>query len=142
MDKYKISIIIPVYNVALYIADCLNSIISQKGDYEVVIVNDGTEDESIDIAMRLTKGLKNITIINKSNGGLSSARNAGLKVASGDYISFVDSDDIVHEDYIKLISDEIDKNDADMIVFDYVKGSDTNEIKSSLKNQKKSKHRM
>ncbi len=90
----KLSIVIPVYNVEKYIEKCLDSIFTQglKDNIEVIIVNDGTPDKSMDIVYKYTKTYP-LTIINQQNQGLSTARNNGLKVAHGEYIWFVDSDD-------------------------------------------------
>ena len=91
-----LSIIIPIYNVEKYIKDCVESVLNQRknaDEVEVILVNDGTPDNSMSIVETAVKDLKGIYIINKENGGLSSARNAGLMMARGDYIWFVDSDD-------------------------------------------------
>lgn len=95
MSKIKVSIIVPVYNVEEYIEECVESIVNQTlKEIEIIIVNDGTKDNSI---KRIEKYLSDsrIILINKENGGISSARNAGLKIAKGEYISFIDSDDFI-----------------------------------------------
>lgn len=98
----KVSIILPVFNVSNYIRKCLISIIEQKGfkDYEVIIVNDGTEDDSIDKIIDLIDFYNNIKLINKSNGGVGQARNIGISRSIGQYILFVDSDDWLEKDMI------------------------------------------
>ena len=89
-----ISVVIPVYNVEVYIEECLESVIKQTiKDIEIIVVNDGTKDNSIEKIMKYDDD--RIVIINKENGGLSSARNAGLKVAKGKYTYFIDSDDFL-----------------------------------------------
>lgn len=91
-----LSLIIPVYKVEAYIANCLNSILSQlkyRNEIEIVIVNDGTTDNSMKIVNQLIKGKNNIQIINQENQGLSVARNTGLSHAKGEYVWFIDSDD-------------------------------------------------
>ena len=96
----KLSIIIPMYNVELYIERCLMSCLKQDipyEEYEIVVVNDGSPDGSLQIAERIAKDHNNITIISQPNGGLSAARNTGLSVAKGDYVWFVDSDDWIKE---------------------------------------------
>lgn len=106
----KFSIIVPVYNVEKYIKKCLDSIFSQTfKDYEVIVVNDGTKDKSIEIAKKY-----DVKIINQENQGLSEARNNGVKKATGDYIIFVDSDDYIEKDLLKKISESLD-NDPDII---------------------------
>lgn len=91
-----LSIIIPVYKVEKYIGKCLASLYdcnASTADYEIIVVNDGTPDRSMDVVYEYAKSRSNITIINQENAGLSMARNAGLKIAQGEYIWFVDSDD-------------------------------------------------
>ncbi len=92
----KISVIVPVYNVEKYLAKCLDTIISQTfTDIEIICVNDGSTDGSRTILSQYAQKDSRIKIIDKKNGGLSSARNAGMKVATGEFISFIDSDDWV-----------------------------------------------
>tara|TARA_B110000902_G_C14294287_1_gene582492 strand:+ start:4689 stop:5639 length:951 start_codon:yes stop_codon:yes gene_type:complete len=102
----KLSIIIPVYNVEKYIKRCLESIYIQNipnDDYEVIIVNDGTPDSSIDIVNEFIKLHENIKLINQPNQGLSIARNNGLAKAAGDYVWFIDSDDWIVGNSINII---------------------------------------
>lgn len=95
MDKIKISVIVPVYNVEEYIEECINSIVNQTlKEIEIIIVNDGTKDNSIKKIEKYFSDPR-IILINKENGGISSARNAGLKIAKGEYVSFIDSDDFI-----------------------------------------------
>lgn len=104
----KFSIIVPVYNVEEYIGDCLESIINQtEKDFEVIVVNDGTKDKSIEIAKKYP-----VKIVEEENKGLSAARNLGVKHAKGDYIIFIDSDDYIEKDLLKELSNAIkDKPD-------------------------------
>ena len=103
MKNIKISVIIPVYNVEKYIIECIESIINQTlKDIEIIVVNDGTKDNSIKIVEEYLSD-KRIKIINKANGGLSSARNEGMKVAKGEYIYFIDSDDFINEDVLEVL---------------------------------------
>ena len=107
-----LSVIIPVYNVERYVAECIESVINQTyNDLEIIIVNDGSTDNSLKICEAYAKRDKRIKIINKENGGISSARNTGLDNATGKYIGFVDSDDYIGEDmYEKLVEACIDNN--------------------------------
>lgn len=115
----KFSIIMPVYNVEKYIEKCIKSIIDQSyKNYELLIVDDGSIDNSIKLAKQLTKNLKNVKILTKENGGLSDARNYGLEYASGDYIWFVDSDDYIRNDALEILSKELNN---DIICFGYYK---------------------
>lgn len=112
----KLSIIVPVYNVELYIEKCINSLINQDisySDYEIIIVDDGSPDKSMDIVSQKFSGYENIKIITKENGGLSSARNTGFQYASGDYIWYVDSDDWIEENCLgNIISSFQDSPDT------------------------------
>ena len=106
MYCFKLSIIIPVYKVEKYIARCLDSIFNQKVDdslIEVIVVNDGTPDNSMQIVNSYVAMHRNLTIINQENQGLSVARNVGLAKATGDYVWFVDSDDWLVEDAFSIL---------------------------------------
>ena len=95
MQQPKVSVIVPVYNVEKYLKQCLDSIVNQTyKNLEIIIVNDGTKDNSMKIVEEYLQD-KRIKVINKENGGLSSARNRGIEEATGEYISFVDSDDYI-----------------------------------------------
>lgn len=104
MDKPLISVIVPVYNVEDYIEECIDSLIHQTyKNIEIILIDDGSTDSSGDICDKYASQHSNIVVLHKENGGLSSARNAGLDIAKGYYIGFVDSDDFVHpEMYEKL----------------------------------------
>ena len=113
----KLSIIIPVYNVEKYVEKCIRSCENQdipKEDYEIIVVNDGSPDGSLAIVERLAVEYTNIKVISQKNGGLSVARNTGMKNASGDYYMFVDSDDWIAKDCLgKLITKlRVEKPDA------------------------------
>lgn len=101
----KISVIVPVYNTAQYLEKCVNSICVQKHqNLEILLVDDGSTDgHSSELCDRLAEKDSRVRVIHKKNGGLSSARNAGLAEAKGDYITFVDSDDYLHEDMYSQI---------------------------------------
>lgn len=116
----KLSIIVPIYNVSDYIVRCANSLVNQTAsseDYEVVFVNDGTTDDSIDKLQRLIdfKKNNNFHLLNKKNGGLSSARNYGIKHSVGEYIWFVDSDDWIDLDSVQILLHLMESN-PDVIV--------------------------
>lgn len=99
MDKPDISVIIPVYNVKNYLRRCVSSVLSQRGpSLEVLLVDDGSTDGSGALCDAIAAEDARVTVIHKPNGGLSSARNAGLDRAAGSYISFVDSDDFLEPD--------------------------------------------
>ena len=99
MAKPIVSILIPVYNVENYLDKCLDSVISQTmNNIEIICVNDGSTDHSGEILEKYQKKDKRIIVVNKENGGLPSARNAGLEIARGKYIGFVDADDYINSD--------------------------------------------
>ena len=112
---YKISFIVPVFNVEKYLKTCIESILLQNIEKEIIIINDGSTDNSLNIAEEIRKKANCIKIFSKENGGLSSARNFGLEKATGKYIWFVDSDDLIPADptiannlYQKAISNNLD----------------------------------
>ena len=97
-----ISIVIPVYNIERYLNKCLDSIINQSfKDFELILINDGSTDNSGEICDHYAQKDSRVKVIHKDNGGVSSARNIGLDQAKGEWITFVDSDDWVHEDFLK-----------------------------------------
>ena len=101
----KFSVIIPVYNVEKYVEKCLKSIDNQSYQrFEAIIVNDGSKDKSDSIIKKYIKGKKQFIYLTKENGGLSDARNFGIKYASGDYIIFLDSDDYIEQDLLKNLN--------------------------------------
>lgn len=115
----KFSIVVPVYNVEPFLGDCLESILTQNyDDYEVICVNDASTDNSLVILQDFIKMNKKIRLINNSvNRGLSFSRNCGIRNASGKYILFVDSDDILCQGALKKLSEEADRYDTDIIYF-------------------------
>ena len=116
----KISIIIPVYNVVRYVKSCIQSILDQSfTDYEAIIVNDGSTDDSMVIVQSLIKDDQRFRIINQANAGLGPARNTGITAAKGDYLAFVDSDDTVHKDYLLCLYQTITQYQADMCYCDF-----------------------
>lgn len=118
MKDILLSIVVPVYNVEKYITLCLDSIFNQSIDsdiYEVIVVDDGSPDNSLSIVKNFSKDHENLKIISQKNGGLSSARNVGLANALGQYIWFVDSDDTLTSNSIFDVCSIIDKHHPDVI---------------------------
>ena len=135
---YKVSVIVPIYNVEKYIEKCVNSIIEQDLiEIEIILVNDGSTDTSYEIARTFEKIDERIKLINQANKGLSSARNSGLKVATGEYICFIDSDDWIEKNYLSKLYTYAKKNQCDVIACNYIITNDKNdfEYKYPLKNQ-------
>lgn len=121
MDK-KFSIIIPVFNSECFIKKCLLSCIDQdikSNEYEIIVINDGSTDNSLTIIMDVAKDFANIFVINKSNGGASSARNKGLDLATGKYIWFVDSDDWIEANCINRVYNIMENEQLDALQICY-----------------------
>lgn len=111
----KISIIVPVYNTELYLTKCLNSILNQSvTDFELILIDDGSTDQSGYICDDFAKHDKRIKVIHKKNDGQGMARNVGLDVCRGLYITFVDSDDYININYLELLLKNIEENKADI----------------------------
>lgn len=110
MNKHKISVIIPIYNCAEWIEKCVNSILNQKlpNSYElqVVLVDDGSSDNSGKICDTLAHENSVVIVIHQSNAGVSEARNKGIDVSDGDWICFVDGDDVLKDDAFMILSDQ------------------------------------
>lgn len=114
----KISIIIPIYNASKYIKRCLNSLIKQTyGDFEIICVNDGSKDNSLEILKKYSKKDNRIKIINQENQGPASARQNGLNSAIGEYVWFFDADDDCNKNSIEILVNNIKNNPADIIYF-------------------------
>ena len=112
-----VSVIVPVYNVEKYVARCLESLVNQQCDcsYEIIVVNDGTKDNSMEIVNDYAARYDSIHVCSQENSGLSAARNTGLANAKGEYIAFVDSDDFVSPCYISEMYAIAVKNNADIV---------------------------
>lgn len=117
----NVSIITPVYNVERCIEKTINSIINQSSkNFELLLIDDGSKDKSIEIAENLLINSDvNYRIIKQENGGVSVARNKGISEAKGEYVCFLDSDDYIHKDYIKLMYEKASACDCDLIFCDY-----------------------
>lgn len=115
-----ISVIIPIYNVQDFLERCVNSVVKTNADeVEIVLVDDGSTDRSSNICDEYVKKYRNIKVIHQQNGGLSVARNAGIDVASGEYLVFLDSDDMLDESFLKDMIRIINQYEPDMISFLY-----------------------
>ena len=117
-----ISVIVPVYKTEEYLERCVNSILNQTyKDIELIIVDDGSPDKCPAICDTFAQMDERVKVIHKVNGGVSTARNAGLEIATGDYIAFVDSDDYIELDmYEKMISKAVEY-DCDVVMCDCMK---------------------
>lgn len=117
-----ISVIVPIYKVEPYLDRCIQSIQNQTyRNLEIILVDDGSPDRCGEISDRYAAEDARITVIHKPNGGLSDARNAGLAIAKGDYIAFVDSDDFIHPQMYERMLQAAEKEKADMVISDWQK---------------------
>ena len=117
-----ISIIVPVYNVEKYLEKCIDSILNQTfKEFELILVNDGSKDSSGTICDKYTEKDSRIKVVHKKNGGLSSARNAGLSIAKGKYIGFIDSDDYINKDMYSLLYENIISTNSDIAICGFKK---------------------
>lgn len=113
--KKKVSIIIPVYNISEYIEECVKSLWNQTyNQLEIILINDGSTDNSVNICDELASKDKRIISVHKKNGGISEARNAGIDLASGEYLFFLDGDDYLENNTIEVLVRILEKNKADI----------------------------
>lgn len=122
MDNYLISIIIPVYNTSKYLEKCINSLVNQTyKNIELIFVNDGSTDDSLEILNKYANTDKRIKVISQKNKGLSQARNTGLSCAAGDYIMFLDSDDWIDTAACKKAVETASEYNADIVMWSYIR---------------------
>ena len=133
-DSIDVSVIVPVYNVEKYIEKCVKSIIKQTfHNFEVIIIDDESPDNSIDIVKKMTKKDDRFKIISQKNRGLGGARNTGIDNAKGEYLFFLDSDDYIEEDTLEMLVNYMKSKDVDIVVFDYCKVKEDGEVISAPK---------
>lgn len=138
MNEIKISVIVPVYNTSKFLEKCLRSIMEQNfKEIEIICVNDGSTDNSLEILKKLQKEDNRIIIIDKKNEGVSKARNTALKIAKGKYCLNIDSDDYIKQGYFKALYERAEKDNLDItlsnIIFDYLEKPQKNYILNDLK---------
>lgn len=122
----KVSIIVPVYNIQEYVDDCVESLIHQTyKNIEIILVDDGSTDNSGAICDSYKEKDNRIQVIHQENGGLSQARNIGISLATGDYVVFVDGDDIVSLELVRIAVSLIEKNECNILFWKYAKFLDT-----------------
>ena len=116
----KFSIIVPIYNVEKYLPQCIDSILNQDyKDFELILVNDGSPDDSLSVCRQYAEKDKRVRIINKPNGGSTSSRKAGAKIAKGEYVICVDSDDYVEQGYFSCVARSLDEFNPDIVVLSH-----------------------
>ena len=129
MKKPLVSVVVPVYNIKEYVGKCLKSLMSQDYEnYEVVVVDDGSNDGSAEVCDEFAKRDKKIRVVHKKNGGLSDARNVGINETKGELICLVDGDDIVKENFVSELVEALVNNDADIAVCGYNKERPENKV--------------
>ena len=129
MENKLISVIIPMYNVEKYLNDCVDSVLNQSfKNLEVILVDDGSPDNSGKIADEYAKKDKRVKVIHKKNGGISDARNVGLENATGDYIMFIDSDDFLLPDALMILENKIEKENADYVIANYINSDESGNL--------------
>lgn len=131
----KISVIVPIYNTSLYLEECINSIVNQTyTNIEIILINDGSTDRSLEICHKLSKCDKRIKVLDKEHTGIADSRNVGLNNASGEFISFIDSDDYISSDMYENMIRYMEKYDLDIaecsmnIVNDELENNDFSEL--------------
>ena len=118
-EEARVSIVIPVYNVEEYLVECIESVLNQTyQNFDIILIDDGSKDSSGEICDQYAEKDKRIRVIHQENGGLSVARNKGLEVARGKYIYFLDSDDIIVSQTLKLLTEIAEKEQSDVVFFD------------------------
>ena len=122
MTNELVSIIVPVYQAENFMCQCIDSLLQQSySNVEIILVNDGSEDRTLDICRRYEDENRNVVVVDLSHGGVSKARNAGLKMVRGEYFTFVDSDDWVEKNYIEEMVSVMSKEEAEIAVCGYMK---------------------
>lgn len=120
-----ISVVVPVYKVEKYIHQCINSILNQTyKNLELILIDDGSPDTCGEICDDYSRKDTRVRVIHKKNGGLSDARNAGIDIAKGEYITFIDSDDYVHQDYLKVMHDLAEGQHASIVQVNFTNQAD------------------
>jgi len=129
----KISIIVPIYNTDKFLEDCIKSLINQSySNIEIILINDGSTDNSLSICEKYKQIDSRIIVKSIENSGVSIARNIGLNMVTGDYVTFVDSDDWIEPHTIKLALNNISEEDAEIAIWSYFKNYEHKEVELSL----------
>lgn len=131
--KPKVSVIVPIYNVEKFLSQCLDCLINQTlKDIEIICVNDGSTDNSLQILEEYSQKDERIKIINQANGGLSSARNSGIKIAQGEFIGFLDSDDYLDLNFYESLYSRAKDTNSDIVTCEYIYKITNNDKKKEL----------
>ena len=118
MNEIKFSVVVPAYKVEKYLPRCIDSILGKTyQNIELILVNDGSPDGCLDIMEQYAAHDGRVSVVSQANAGLSAARNAGLKIATGEYVSFIDSDDWVEPDMFAVLATHLEKERPDYVCF-------------------------
>lgn len=132
-QPYLISVIVPIYKVEKYLSRCLESILSQTyKNFELILINDGSPDNCKQICDSYSKKHKNIIVIHKENEGVSVARNKGIEIANGKYITFVDSDDYIHKDYLNTLMYMLTNSESQISICSHKKVNDSEVFENKI----------
>ena len=131
---YKISVIIPVFNSSLYLDHCLSTVVNQTlKDIEIILIDDGSTDDSLNVIKNYAKKYNNIKYTSKENEGQAIARNIGIQMSSGEFITFIDSDDYIELNMLEKLYNIAKSDNSDIVLCDYVEEySNKNIEKKSL----------
>ena len=130
----KISVIIPIYNAERYLSDCLESIVNQTfKDIEIICINDGSKDKSEQIIKQYAEKDKRIILLNQKNEGAGPARDKGVEISKGEYLSFIDSDDFFHFRTLEIVYNNIKNYKSDVIWFQYFQFKNKKQLKINEK---------
>ena len=125
----NLSVIVPVYGVAKYLSKCVDSLLAQDiSDYEIILIDDGSPDECPEICDQYAVQYTNIKVVHQANAGLSAARNSGIKVAQGEYILFVDSDDYLQPNTLGALLEHAERDNLDVLRFRYQNVKESGEV--------------
>ena len=134
----KLSIIVPVYGVANYLRKCVDSLLVQDiSNYEIILVDDGSPDECPQICDEYAEKYDDMRVVHQENAGLSAARNAGIKVATGNYIMFVDSDDYLQPNVLGALMEQVERDNLDVLRFNYQNVNEQYEVFLPFKDAKR-----
>lgn len=132
-----VSVIVPIYNVEAYLERCVESILQQTYEHiEIILVDDGSPDRCGSMCEEYAKKDNRIKVLHKKNGGLSDARNAGLEMAKGKYVLFVDSDDLIKKELVESCVQTAEKNSSDIVIFDFNRVEENEEIVTTMEIEK------
>ena len=131
-EEKKVSVIVPVYNAEKYLEKCVNSIVNQTyKNLEIILINDGSKDNSLALCKKFNADAR-VVVIDQENRGAAGARNSGISVATGDYISFVDADDWVENSFIEKLVNLIQSTDSDISICKIVRTKNPNKKRITL----------